>query len=645
MAVDTMGAGQIHPLRSRRGDMGVDATDLDQHSARITPLGFQMLRTHGGHPPEAAGARHQLRESQKRKRRSSVRLLPMGWMVAFLAMPLLAGGAFPKEIELKPQELYEGFEARNVVLQEVGTRLALDPRVLQVGSERYGVVVTDPINLGPCEGGIGLAATVESVAVAVTANLPPGTTLEVETRSSPNRFSESGWSPWGRLGSFPGTVRPIAGRYLQLRMTLRGTVPDKQPAFTGITLKPTVAVADSWKGKLTLQRQDVQKIVRSPLEFHYERPNQPKLSRFRQAAKLDAVVADGRDDFEKLVRLLDWVGSGTNLRNDTWTRQGRPYPWDIEQVGEITPQGKLLVKGHCMSYAEVLITAATALGYHARHWAIEGFRDMGHEVTEIWVPSLGKWVYFDPSLTSYYFDKETKEPLNVIELHRVVAEKFLKEGEDMHWWSQGDNNEAVKARVQQVGGQAHVGCRIGPYRYGAPMPRDYDWGWNHGYMAAGFVQLTPRNDFHSHPENASQHFGGPARLLADGYPFWVDAKTPPRKEGTRKVNAWYTRLRDFYWTLDQATLELVKDQEGTLLVQFGQSMPFFQRYRVAVDGVEVNEVQQPFAWKLRAGTNQLEVAPVDANGKVGLKSLVEVHYAVSNRTNVQDNPLTGRHLV
>jgi hypothetical protein len=548
-----------------------------------------------------------------------------------LATVWLARAAGAHEIELKPRELYEGFEARKVILEEAGTRLTLDPRVFQVGRDRHGVVVTDPIDLGPREGTVGRAGTVERVAVDVAADVLPGTALEVEARSGPNRFVESGWSPWVRLGSLRETVRPLAGRYLQLRLTLRGAAPDQRPALSGITLRPMVVAAESWKGKLVLVRQDVQKIVRSPLEFQYERPDQPKLVRFRQAAGLDAVVAGGRDDFEKLVRLLDWVGAGTNLRDETWTRQGRPYPWDIDEVCAITPAGKLLVKGHCMSYAQVLITAATALGYHARHWAIEGFRDMGHEVTEIWVPSLRKWVYFDPSLTSYYYDKRTKEPLNVIELHRLVAERFLKEGEDMTWWSRGENNEAVKARVRAVGGQAPVGCRVGPYSYGAPMPRAYDWGWNHGYLAAGFVQLTPRNDFHSHPEKASRHFGGPARLLADGYPFWVDEKTPPKKEGNHEVNNWFTRARDFYGTLDQATLELVKDREGTLRVEFGQSMPFFRHYRVAVDGVEVKDVGHSFLWRLRAGANRLEVVPVDAYGKIGLKSAVEVHYAGSDR--------------
>jgi hypothetical protein len=539
---------------------------------------------------------------------------------------VLSGRASSTEIELTPRELYAGYEAYKVVLENSGARLALDPHVFQCGTERHGVVVTDPIDLGPHDGRIGLNGTVTAVVVEVAATLPPGAAVEIDARTGPNRFDESGWSAWRRLRRLRETVREVAGRYLQLRITLRGTAPDTRPALTGIKLTPTVMVAEPWKGKLTAVRQDIQPIVRSPVALHYERPDQPKLARFRRSARLDEVVAGGRDDFERLVRLMDWVGSGSNVRDGAW--EGKPYPWDIEQVFEITPDGKPVIRGHCMSYAEVLITAATALGYHARHWAIEGFRDMGHEVVEIWVPSLRKWVYFDPSLTSYYFDKDTKEPLNVLELHRIVAERFVKAGEDMNWLSRGENNETAKARVHEVGGKAPVGCRVGPYSYGRPMPRDYDWGWLHGYLAAGFVQLTPRNDFHSHPEAVSQHFGGAARLVADGYPFWVDEKTPPWRDGTGAVNHWYTRPRDFYWTLDQVTLVLVKAKEGTLLVEFGQSMPFFQRYRVTVDGLERIAVANPFLWTLRAGSNRLEVAPVDEWGKVGVPSVVEMHYAL-----------------
>jgi hypothetical protein len=251
--------------------------------------------------------------------------------------------------------------------------------------------------------------------------------------------------------------------------------------------------------------------------------------------------------------------------------------------------------------------------------AICGFREASHEVCDIWVPCLGKWVYFDPSLTHYYFGKATRTPLNLIEMHNIVADTFLKQGEDMHWWCQR-GSQATRQRVRAIGGQKPIGCRAGPWRYGAPMPKDYDWGWYHGYLAAGFVQMTPRNDFHSHPEaipRQFEHYPGYA-----GYPFWVDEKTPP----TRGGHNWFTRLRDFYWTLDQAGLNLVQAEEGTLRVELGHSMPFFKAYRISVDGAEARAATRLFIWRLKPGLHKLEVAPVDEFGKVGLASAVTLNY-------------------
>ena len=534
-----------------------------------------------------------------------------------LVSALLADVSTAAEITLTPRELYAGFEARKVLLDNGGASLALDARLFQFGRERQGVVTTDPIDLGPAEGIIGLPAMVRGVKLEVGADVPEGAAVEVETRSGTNPLDTSAWPPWSKLGGPAAVLDKPAGRYLQVRMTLKASAAGRLPALKALVLTPQVEVGKAWAGKLTVVEDRVQRIVRSPIEFHYERPDQKQLAAFRKAAGLDAVVAGAKDDFEKLVKLMDWVGSVDNVRGTRRERDGRAYAWNIEKVFEVGQDGKPHIHGHCMSYCEVMVTAATALGYvGARHFAVCGFREASHEVPEIWVPCLGKWVFFDPSLTHYYFDKTTQQPLSLIEMHAVVAEAFLKEGEDMHWWCRRSNPEA-QARVRSIGGQTPIGCRTGPWHYGKPAPKDYDWGWYHGYLAAGFVQMTPRNDFHSHPEaNPHQFENYPGYA---GYPNWVDEKTPPTKGG----HNWFTRRRDFYWTLDQASAKLVEGDEGTLLVELGHSMPFFKAYRVRIDG---GEVAPPSAWQLKPGRNRLEVAPVDEFGKVGLASYITLEY-------------------
>ena len=75
---------------------------------------------------------------------------------------------------------------------------------------------------------------------------------------------------------------------------------------------------------------------------------------------------------------------------------------------------------------------------------------------------------------------------------------------------------------------------------------------------------------------------------------------------------------------------MLETKEGLLRVEFGHTMPFFRRYRVEIDGVEVKDAASPFLWKLKPGSNRLRVAPVDIFNKVGVTSALEVSYARPN---------------
>jgi len=525
-------------------------------------------------------------------------------------------------MKLTAKDLYAGYEARKVLLSDDGTKLALDARVFKYGRERKGVVCTDPIALAPAAGPIADgSATVNAVQVEVTADVPEGASVLTHVRSGANRLDTSGWSDWKAVPAGKGTVKDLAGRYIQVRMTLKAPDPKHLPALTGLTLKPDITAAPRapW-APLTVVKADIQKIVRSPIVFHYERPDQPDVVKFRKAAKLDQVVKGAKDDFEKLVKLMDWVGGCHNDRTKKKHYDKGRYTWDINRVWGIA-DGKPTVYGHCMSYAEVMCYAAVAMGYvSARHNAVGGFRQATHEVTDIWVPSLGKWVYFDPSLTSYYMDKKTKQPLSILETHDVICNSFIPDGKNMNWFHQRRSAETY-AVMRKVGGKKVIRCRLGPWRYGAPMPRNYDWGWSHSYLANGFVHMTPRNDFQSHPEAIPRRFGNV--VVSRDYPSWVDDKTPIRRGAAN----WFTRKRDFYWTLDQASFNLVRTGPKTIRVELGNSMPFFKRYGITQNGKASSTTKNVYTWRLNPGNNTLEVTPQDEFGKVGLGSLVTLKLA------------------
>ena len=548
------------------------------------------------------------------------------WMATVWLAGLAAGavaGDVTTRRALTAADLYGGFQARKVAIDAAAGRVTLDPRVFTAGRDRSGALTTDVLDVGPMAGPIALPADVRRVTLAVDADVPAGATLDVEARSGATAFDHAGWTPWVRLDGAKGGVLPgQPGRYVQVRLTLSAADAAALPAVRGLTVEGVAVPRTAAPVRVAVKESAVRHIVRSPIEFHYERPDQEKLVRFREATGLEEVVAAGKTDFERLVRLQDWVASCPNDRHDMFP--GTSCPWAIDVVARLpadAPAGaavKPVIRGHCMSYAEVMVVAASALGLKARHMAVCGFREMSHEIVEAWVPSLRKWVYFDPSLANYYVAKGTDDPLNVIELHDAIARHFVPEGKDMNWFI-GQHSPETQASVQRVGGKTPVDARMGGWSYGKAMAPDYDWGWLHGYLADGFVQMTPRNDFHAHPEANPRKFGSYPGY-AD-YPFWVDAKTPPH----RGVDNWFTRLRDFYWTVDEATLQLrATDDPGVLEVEFGHCMPFFKGYRVAVDGAEAEHGATPFTWRLRPGENRLEVTPVDEFGRTGAASMVVV---------------------
>jgi hypothetical protein len=240
---------------------------------------------------------------------------------------------------------------------------------------------------------------------------------------------------------------------------------------------------------------------------------------------------------------------------------------------------------------------------------------------EAWVPSLGRWIYFDPSLTQYYKDIKTGAPLSLLEMHNIVVQNFIPEGKDMAWFVQQRNPETREV-VKRVGGQKPIAVRQGPWHYGRPADPEYDWGWLHGYLVAGYLQMTPRNDFNSNPAaNPGKFEDYPGYA---GYPFWVDAKTPA-KPGVKSV---FSKASDFYWTLDQATFEMASTccKPGVLEVKLQQSMPFFSHYKVTVDGVGRDVKDASLEWPLRVGDNTIEVVPVDIFGKTGQGSRATVRY-------------------
>lgn len=488
-----------------------------------------------------------------------------------------------EKLRLDAAALYGGFEATRVLMKDGA--LVVDRRNWRRGAA--GVVTTDVLDLG----GEGQATELRVAA--------DGEGVEVKVRTGTTYFQAPGtWSEWTAVA---GAVEP-KGRYAQVRVTVASAVR---------ALRLDWRVRDAaWPGEVAVVSEDVQKIVRSPVEFGYERPDQQDIAWLRERFGLEKVAAGQKTEFEQLRALMRWVVTRPNIRPRPWDAAQARYPWNVRQV--LTERGEIY--GHCMSYCEVMIAAAAALGWQGRHWAIHGVRDTSHEVPEIWVNSLGKWVYFDPSLDTWYADPESGTPLGLLEMHDRYLKTVLRPEE-----VQQRGRHVNEDRLRALRGKHPVRCVSGDYGYGKPWK--WDWEWDHGYMSAGWLQLTPRNDWHSRPEPRFGHFGEGAEGF-EGFPLYIDAQTPVMGKAT----LWYTRKRDLWWTLNQASFVLTRQAAALMGVECGSSQPFPRGYLARVDGSAWKPVEREFQWPLRAGENRLEVVSEDEYGRRGKGSSVVVRY-------------------
>ena len=516
-----------------------------------------------------------------------------------------------RRLEMSSADLFNGYRAENVRLNSIG-EVVLDPRKMRGGAR--GLVETDIIDLcDPENNSIAPELSIKRIEVTCWASAPRDGKVELYTRCGNSFFQQQGWSPWQKAQGLLATIEKPGGRYIQARIELIADDPDNSPRLSGLDLWGIFKPA-GLKGQdsISVTLFDNPRIVRSSVEFGYERMDQSAVQEFTDRNKLADLVAECRTEMDTLVKVLHWVARIRNTRHHSFV--GRDYPWDIREIVSYDSTGVPSIEGHCMSYAVAYITTLTGLGFTARHWADQGFRFADHEVVEAWSNSLGKWVYFDPSLDHYYADKATGQPLSILELHRVFVDTFFKDGETLRM-----PMDKQRERVKAVGGKnVPIEYVSGDYSYGRPNP-DYDWGWFHGYLACGFMRLSTRNDFHSRKEPWFPHFGQGVHDF-DAFLSWSDEKTPV----SGKITRFSERERDFYWTLNQAQIKARRVGPRVLEFEFGQSMPFFKDFLVYIDDTEQAISGSGFTWKLHEGENRLSVVPRNEWGRTGIPARLVV---------------------
>lgn len=325
--------------------------------------------------------------------------------------------------------------------------------------------------------------------------------------------------------------------------------------------------------------------------FRFDSFENPKLKELRERYRLDEVVAPGRDEFARQVRLMDWT-------HRQFKKFGRP---STNCHGAMAILGAV-EGGHtffCAHYVEVLVSAAASLGWVDRSLALrrhQGVNRVGgsteHSVTEIWSNQHRKWVMLDP--TSNLYLETNGVPLNAWEIRQ---EWFYHAGSNLVFVVGRDGRHLRKGDLPIVLGSFPNFGEL------AVHPDELD--------KYGFIGYIPNTD-----------------LMTSGYDY---ARMFITKDALCDGTPWHVRTLpahpavDPYFPIGQADLRLTADPASrTIRAALRTMTPNFLRYEVRIDGRPWQPADATLGWPIHPGENRFEARTVNKFGVPGPLSMAVI---------------------
>lgn len=322
--------------------------------------------------------------------------------------------------------------------------------------------------------------------------------------------------------------------------------------------------------------------------FRFDSADNPKLAELRRRYHLDAVVEAGQDEFDRQVRLLDWV-------HHRFKRFGRPsvQARGALQILEAIEQGHSFF---CTQYAEVFVSAAASLGWVARPLALRRHQDKPgggsteHTTTELWSNQHRKWVMMDPTANMHI--QKGGVPLNAYEIRQ---EWFYRQGRELVF---------VVGQERKRYRKSDLPIFLGRFAGFGDLTVPVD-----ELDKYGFIGYIPNTDLMDSGPEYGRMFITKDQLC----------------EGTR----WHTRPAppdpavDPYFPIGQVALQLEPEGDG-LRVRFQTLTPNFQTYQVRLDGGAWTATGASVLWRPHPGLNVLEARTLNRFGVTGPISTVAV---------------------
>jgi hypothetical protein len=320
----------------------------------------------------------------------------------------------------------------------------------------------------------------------------------------------------------------------------------------------------------------------------------PRLQQLRSRERLDEVIAPGRTQFEKIVRLRAWVRS-------QWEAAGSFYypPWDAVEILDLARKHDN--RGFCAQYAVVFLQACQSLGIHARYVDLPG-----HFVVAVWSDDYNRWVVMDPANDIHF--EEDGVPMRGRDLHRA-------------YWS-----DDLRGMAQvESGGQRRNLTRDDLSHY-----RRYSIGLSANQLAnpvevkskGRWTKLVRASDYRTYPR-----VGKDPLVITSDFLAWrgneAEDSSPQRPETTDQD--------EFRYAINQTIIFLANQRltNRILKVAFlSSNSPTFERFLIrseeSADWVPMTSAM--IKWRLHPGMNQLSARIETRHGWRGNVSSMRVFY-------------------